>query len=441
MDTIRARVGRFLEKYGMDPRGIDIGQGCEVFIKEMESGLEGRESSLKMLPSYIGADAEIPVDKPVIVIDAGGTNLRTAIVRFDSHKRPVVEDFSLHAMPGIKEEVSEEEFFEAIVWHMLPILDKSDKIGFCFSYPTEILPDKDGRLIRLCKEIKAKSVEGRVLGKSLIKTMRRMGLDCDKRIVLLNDTVATLLGGLTANPGRVYDGYIGFILGTGTNTCYIEKNRNIGKLNYPPSDEGSMIVNIESGAYGKAPRGEIDLEFDGKSVNPGEYVFEKMISGGYQGGLLLEAARKAAAEGLFSKCFDERLKSINGLEAREIDDFLSDPCSGGSRLGFCCSEDMREAQSGDRQTLFYLIDAIMERAAKLAAINLFAVIQKTGRGMNPCRPVCVAAEGSTFYKSGLFRGKLDYYVRTYLNETRGIYCEFVRAENATLIGTALAGLQ
>jgi hexokinase len=73
--------------------------------------------------------------------------------------------------------------------------------------------------------------------------------------------------------------------------------------------------------------------------------------------------------------------------------------------------------------------------------NISAVMSKTGAGTNPCRPVCVTADGSTFYKSKMFRDKLSYYVKTYMNDKKGQYCEFVKAENGNLVGTAAAGLQ
>ncbi|MGI6668534.1 MAG: hypothetical protein ACOX4M_03665 [Acetivibrionales bacterium] len=90
--------------------------------------------------------------------------------------------------------------------------------------------------------------------------------------------------------------------------------------------------------------------------------------------------------------------------------------------------------------LFYLADNIFERMAKFVAFSLTAVLEKAGRGYNPCKPVCITADGSTFYKSKLFRGKLDHYIKMYTNEVKGIYCEFVKVDNGTLIGTAIAGL-
>ena len=130
-----------------------------------------------------------------------------------------------------------------------------------------------------------------------------MGVESDKEIVLINDAVATLLGGKAKYPDRVFESFIGFILGTGTNTCYIEQNSNIKKSDYLAGKPGSTIINIESGGYNKSPRGLIDEEFDCQTTNPGEYTFEKMISGKYQGGLITTAIKKAAKEGLFTEFF------------------------------------------------------------------------------------------------------------------------------------------
>jgi len=431
--VLKGKVNEFLKKYEMDHEGIDIEKNCRVFMQEMVAGLEGKESSLKMIPTYISMDKEVTLEKPVIVMDAGGTNFRVAVVYFDKNKKPVIEDFKLYPMPGTKGEISKEEFFKAIAQYMEPVLNKSDKIGFCFSYPTEILPNRDGRLIQFCKEVQVKGVEGQLIGENLLNTIKKMGYGGKKSIVLLNDTVATLLGGKAAYPDRKFDSYIGFILGTGTNTCYIEENKNIRKVQSLAASEGSMLVNVESGAYGKAPRGKIDLEFDSGTVNPGQYVFEKMISGGYQGGLMLTVIKKAAEEGLLSKDSTERVAAVKELSSKAIDDFLYYPY-GENTLAQCCAAD------DDRLAMYYIIDSMIERAAKLVTANLSAVILKSGKGSNPCAPVCVTAEGTTFYKSKLFRGKLDYYIRTYLNEREKAYCEFVKADNATLIGTAIAGL-
>lgn len=44
----------------------------EKFQDEMRKGLRGEESSLAMIPAYVGIDKEVPKKKSVAVIDAGG---------------------------------------------------------------------------------------------------------------------------------------------------------------------------------------------------------------------------------------------------------------------------------------------------------------------------------------------------------------------------------
>ena len=433
MNRIKEKVEKFLRKYEMDYGSVDMDTNCQTFVEEMQKGLNAEESSLLMIPTYISMDSEIPLNEPVIVIDAGGTNFRVAVVYFDNDKKPVIEDFKVYSMPGTKGELSKDEFFDTMAGYIQPVLNRSSKIGFCFSYPVVILPNKDGRLTKFSKEVKAREVEGEMIGENLLKAIEKMGYKNIKSLVLLNDTVSTLLGGKASYPDRVFDSYIGFILGTGTNTCYIEKAAGIGKLPDLKSSEGTMLINVESGNYNKIPRGKIDLEFDSSTVNPGTYAFEKAISGAYQGGIVLSVVRKAAGEGLFSDQFVEKISGDVLLSSKEIDDFLYYPY-GNNILAACCSSD------DDRKSLYMLIDAIIERAARFVAINLTAVILKSGKGTNPCVPVCVTADGSPFYKSKMFRTKLEHYIKTFANDKMNVYCEFVKAENGTLIGTAIAGL-
>ncbi len=94
----------------------------------------------------------------------------------------------------------------------------------------------------------------------------------------------------------------------------------------------------------------------------------------------------------------------------------------------------------DLVSLYELVDAFFERAAVLSVVNLAAILKKTGTGKNPCRPVCISAEGSTFYKCKLLNEKINYYMIEFVRRRLGMYCEFVKAENSTLYGTALAGL-
>ena len=435
MKQIKNKVKDFLKKYGMEPADINIDQVCQVFLDEMAKGLAGRKSSLAMLPTYIETDKEIPRNKPVIVMDAGGTNFRTATIAFGDDEKAIISDFKLFEMPGLKGKVGREEFFSTIAGYIRHITDKSDNIGFCFSYPIEMFPTKDGRVLYFSKEIQAPQVEGQMIGENLNAAITNSGFGGKKNIILLNDTVATLLAGRADASGRTFDSFIGFILGTGTNCSYIEQNKNITKAR-DLNPVGSQIINIESGGFGKAPRGTIDKKFDKSLVNPGINVFEKMISGAYLGPICLWTIQAAIKEKLFSNTTSQKLLAITKLSSKEVSDFIYNPQKSDSSL----SKAISDADEQDSTTLYWLIDRMIERAAKLTAINLLSVAIKCGKGKNPTRPVCIVAEGTTFYHLTSLKQRIECYLRQHLVEKKGIFYDIINVENATLIGAAIAGL-
>ena len=466
MDQAKAAVTQFLKKHGMYPGDFDLERICADFEDEMVKGLSSykSESSLLMLPTFIKAVDEIPVDKPVIVIDAGGTNFRTAVVCFDKDMKCVVSDFNMYPMPGAKGEISKKEFFDTIYGYLDPILDRSDQIGFCFSYAVTITPNRDGRVIELSKEVKVDGLVGEPVNANLLQTIRSYRKNSNYSIVQLNDTVATLLGGKATFPHRPFEGYIGLILGTGTNTCYAEDCANIKKLSEveltPEQAESygggnTMLINIESGSFNKVPLSDIDAAFDRKMKDPGRYVFEKAMSGGYQGRLMTDILHAAADEKLFSPAANARFAGLKSLESKDLDDFLY-YSNGGNPLAVCAGTggasaaangasaakgESRNEANNDALKLYYIIDALFERAAMFTVASVTAIMRKTSQGGNPNAPVCVTADGSTFYKSKLFRAKLDHHIREFTNSRNGLYCDFIKAENGVLTGAAIAALQ
>ena len=115
MREIRDKVRRFLKDNGMCHEDIDMDRCCDIFIKEMQKGLGGEDSSLQMIPTYIEVGEQIPTGKPVIALDAGGTNFRVAKVYFDASGAPVIENLVQERMPGLERQIGKEEFFHTIV--------------------------------------------------------------------------------------------------------------------------------------------------------------------------------------------------------------------------------------------------------------------------------------------------------------------------------------
>jgi len=425
----KVKVEDFLKKYEVSADAVDADVMLNDFCGEMTAGLAGDDSSLAMIPSYISADSSVPANKPVIVLDAGGTNLRVCTVSFDEHGHVDVENFEKYQMPGIAHELSRKEFYDVLCEYLEPVIAKSDSIGFCFSYPTEVSPEKDGKLLYWTKEVKVPEVEGESIGSGLIDALAERG-HTGKKLVLLNDTVAALLAGKAIGEQRQCDGYIGFILGTGTNTAYVESNKNVGKIEL---DCGSQVINVESGNFAKCPQGAIDKKFDDSTANPGAYAFEKMISGRYLGSVALELVKTAAKDGLFSSSAADELAALKCLETAGLSMFLENP------FNVVAPFSSSQITTGDREVLYYLILSLVDRAAKLTAVNIAAAVIKADAGRSPLHPVCINVDGSTYHKLYGLRVQCEAYLSELLN-SRGFYFETIEVDNAPVIGTAIAGL-
>lgn len=429
MTDLKMKVQEFLNGYKMTACAVKIETFLKSFEREMSAGLAGDESSLAMITSYINSDVSVPAKKPVIVLDAGGTNLRVCTVAFDEYGNTDIEYFEKYQMPGIAHELSKEEFYSAICDYLEPVINKADSIGFCFSYPSEISPEKDGKLLFWTKEVKVPEVVGEYIGAGLLNALAQRG-HTDKKIVLLNDTVSCLLAGKAVGEQRQCDGYIGFILGTGTNTAYVENNSNIGKLN---SSQGSQVINVESGNFAKCPQGDIDKIYDATTDTPGKQTFEKMISGRYLGDITLEVIKQAARDGMFSAAATAAIEKIKCLETAELSLFIENP------FNTLAPFNTSSIEAADREILYFIVLELIERAAKLTAVNIAAAAIRSNSGHSPLHPICINVDGSTFHKLYGFRSKCEAYLAGILNQ-RGIYFETIEVENAPIIGTAIAGL-
>ena len=427
---MKPQVESFLRKHMLDADLISMDDLCDTFISEMKAGLAGKASSLAMIPSFCSPDARPKAGESVIVIDAGGTNFRTCMVTFDENLSPVISDFHKSRMPGIEREVSASEFFSVIADETERLIDLSDRIGFCFSYAAEILPDHDGIPTFFSKEIKAPQVIGKHLGKELLAEFARRGHDVSKKkIIILNDTVTTLLAAQAKNAEGSFDGCVGFILGTGTNTAYIEKVANITKLDASIPRTGSQIINVESGCL-DLNLGDIDRTFLQSTNEPENYKLEKMISGAYLGPLAYRVMSQAVNEGLFSEVFASRFAMLKNFTTIELSKFLSEEeCD----LSRCASEDE------DYDTLIEILGSFIARAAKLTAANLAAAVLITDFGKDEDHPVLINADGTTFHMTAFLKSYTTEYLDAFLSE-KGRRAVITQIENSPIIGSAIGAL-
>lgn len=417
-------------------------------VIEMERGLRGDPSMLPMLPSYLSPVSSVPPGKTVIALDAGGTNLRAALVRFDKAGKAVAEGTQKAHMPGTKGRLSAEQFFDEIAAVTAPLLEQKgdvEGIGFCFSYPMEMTEEADGVLLGFSKEVDAPEVIGKAIGAGLREALARRGVRVPERIVLLNDTVATLLSGLAELPpdGGLRKGtdlygveggpVIGFILGTGMNVAYPETR--IPKIAFE-SPEAPQIVVCETGSFRTRYTGRLDDEFDRTTKNPGAYTFEKTMSGAYLGPLTLYVLKKAVSDGVLRFRKSEELSAMGVLQTKDLNAFMNAPLAGEGPIGILFGADERDALA----TVAFLSSMITERAALFAAASVASAVERTAAGFDPFVPVRVAVEGTTYMIYRGMRAALESYLHLMVSAKAPRSLLISPVEQASLFGAAVAAL-
>ena len=124
----------FMERWNADDRAVD-GKAClQALLEQMDEGLAGR-GRIPMLPSYLRTEIAVPEGAVCAVLDAGGTNLRTARAVWDGQKWEL-QDLRKQAMPGTVGELSHEALYAALA---APVQELENSTGwdsaFLIMYP------------------------------------------------------------------------------------------------------------------------------------------------------------------------------------------------------------------------------------------------------------------------------------------------------------------
>lgn len=370
-----------------------------ALLARLREGLASPGQQIAMLPAYV-APPDSGLSGDAVAVDAGGTNLRAALVRVADGAAQIVGEVAELPLPGAagRPAATAEQFFAAHheVIRLLPGADGLP-VGYCFSYPSTSREDGDATLNKWTKEVRVSGVEGRAVGQLLREHLAVRGLHLG-RVVVLNDTIAALMAGALGpeiSPLRA----AGLIVGTGSNIGAFLPVGRLGKLpelSWPP---GAMAVNFECGNFDVPLRGPVDEAVDAASEDPGDQRLEKMVSGAYLGRIFAEAGRRLELE--LPEAAEETA-TVSEL-ARET-----------------------RSQAGD------LARAVIVRSADLVAAALAA----TSALLGGVGRLSVFAEGSVFWKAPRYSQRV---ASTYAALARS-RLQVGSAQNANLVGSALAAL-
>lgn len=389
----------FLNRHQATAAHIHSAESLAGLLEDMELGLSG-QGNIPMLPSYLNPCISIPAGAQCCVLDAGGTNLRTALAVFDEAGNCRLEQIDKQPMPGTGGPLSFEAFYHTLA-QPLRRLGHYERVGFCFSFNMTMERTLDGPLDFWCKEVQVPEAVGRPVGASL---QAALGDGCS-RIHVLNDSVAAMLG--------VRDVQAGIILGTGVNVCYTEQCRSIPKIQESLSAD-AMIISTEVGEFSRLPKSDFERAVIDASDAPEYAHAEKQCAGGYLGSIITHAWTAAAREGLLPPAFGEA-----SWDLAQISRYLADPEHSPIPLHPGALEIARET---------------VHRAAKIAAILCAGPLLRISGHSGV---LSVAMEGSQYWKLTGFRDAFHRELDALL-EPYGIRYEIVKSENACLIGAARA---
>nr|XP_033803895.1 hexokinase-2 isoform X2 [Geotrypetes seraphini] len=409
----------------------------------MEKGLRADTNptaSVKMLPTFVRSTPDGTEDGDFLALDLGGTNFRVLRVKVSNNGLKKVDmEHQIYAIPEDLMRGSGSQLFDHIAeclanfMENLHIKDKKLPLGFTFSFPCHQTKLDESILVCWTKGFKATGVEGKDVVSLLRKAIKKRG-DFDIDVVaVVNDTVGTMM---TCG----YDDHnceIGLIIGTGTNSCYMEEMRHIDLVE---GDEGRMCINMEWGAFGDDGslndiRTEFDCEIDMGSLNPGKQLFEKMISGMYMGELVrLILVKMAKEELLFAGRVTAELLTTGHFETGFVSAIEQDK-EGIQRAHEILTKLGLEPTHEDCVATHRICQIISTRSANLCAAALAAVLQriKENKGVERLRS-SVGVDGSVYKKHPHFSKRLHKTVRRLVPD-----CDvrFIRSEDGSGKGAAM----
>lgn len=399
---------------------------ADHFAEEMENGLLGTPSRLKMLPSFI----DRPTGKETgeyLVLDFGGTNLRLLSVLLEGNRKAQIlrqQSWPLRdPSSGVDltaSNVSGEELFDSIAAAIGEFAPTGTwQLGHTFSFPCRQYTANRAELIHWTKEIRTSGVEGQDITRLLTDALKKRALTRIQPVAVINDTVGTYLAAAYAGERVV----AGAICGTGHNMAYLE----------PDARGKRMVINMESGDFDPGMGTVFDAALDQSSEKPGEQLLEKQISGRYLGELFRLVLTSLHHADILR--FDaDRISEPYSIPTEMLGDLLSDETPSLLRVAKICRELLAvDAVLEERRAIKTAALLIVTRSARLAAAALLGVLRRldppmTGRHV-------IAVDGSLYEKMPGYREAIERVLVRHLPRTVARTC---LVKDGSGIGAAVA---
>ncbi len=369
------------------------------FHEEMQRGLAGEISSLKMIPSFIGRPKGTEKGN-FLALDLGGTNIRVLAAALDGNGKASLAAVSRFIVPHEAIVGTGDTLFDFIAdciqsfFREHPAcMQQTCDLAFTFSFPVAQRSVASGTLICWTKGFAAAGVEGKDVVALLSEALHRKQMGFIRVAALANDAVGTLVTKSYADPACD----MGVILGTGTNACYPEKIARI--LKYQGSGApAEMIINMEWGGFDKLKPNIYDQVLDRASHNAGRQQLEKMVSGMYLGEIARLVIVELIEKGLL---FMEN----NRLAFSEAYALTTEHLSMTARgHDFFTDFGLADVSAVDKQAIREICRIVSTRSARIAGAAIAAVVAWMDPGLGSDHTIAI--DGALFEKHPGFQDNM-----------------------------------
>ncbi|KAJ8248262.1 hypothetical protein GJAV_G00240130 [Gymnothorax javanicus] len=435
------KVDRYL--YAMRLSDEQLQDISARFRREMEKGLSAESNetaSVKMLPTYVLSTPDGSEKGDFLALDLGGSKFNVLQVKVaDDGKRKVEMKSQTYPIPTEVFNGRGTDLFRHVAESLKDFMQKNHinnkktPLGITFSFPCRQSKLDEGILLSWSKNYKARGVQGTDVVETLRKAIDRAGGMNVEVLALVNDTVGTMMS-------CGYDDErceVGAIVGTGTNACYMEELRHV---DFVEGDEGRMCISTEWGAFGDDGTlhdfiTDFDHEIDAASSNPGQQLFEKMISGLYMGELVRIILLRMTKEGLlFEGRASEALRTKGKFQTRHVG--LIEEYKTGLRNAKQILQDLDlHPSEEDCIAVQHVCTIVSFRSANLCAAALAAILTRIrqNRKLKTLR-ITVGMDGTVYRTHPQYPKRLHKVVRRLVPDC---HVRFVLSESGSGKGAAM----
>ncbi|KAL2894838.1 Hexokinase-2 chloroplastic [Bienertia sinuspersici] len=431
---------------------------ADSMSNDMRAGLAfDGGSDLKMIFSYVDFLPTGNEKGMFYALDLGGTNFRVMRVQLGGmDQRVIATDAVQVSIPRELMFGTCEGLFDFIAFGLAKFAEKETgayqhpqgrkkELGFTFSFPVNQTSIDSGILMNWTKGF---AVSGTVcdpqisVGRNVVaclnEAMQRQGLDMQVS-ALVNDAVGTLAG------AKYWDNdvMVAVILGTGTNACYVERMDAIPKLPIQNTQSETTIINTEWGAFSTGlPLTEFDEKMDAESMNPGEQIFEKTISGMYLGEIVRRVLLEMAVAGsLFGGSIPDKLQTPFSLGTPHICAMQQDTSNNLDAVGsILFNEAGVKSNTGARKIVLEVCDTVAKRGGRLAGAGIVGILQKMEedvKGLIFGKRTVVAMDGGLYENYPQYRSYLHDSVTELLGPSLSEKIVIEHSKDSSGIGAAL----